>query len=154
MSDVEIRTSSIEGFGLFAARPFSAEQRIRQINVVSEVKPASPYGRNSANEPITATILTARSFYSALRIGTLITAATPMPTSSANGTARSWLRAEKFRWPGNYMRLQHHSRDLVPLPLRRCALQRYYGRRLLPALPRHSTRIPAIARGLARACAS
>lgn len=42
MSDVEIRTSSIEGLGLFATRPFFAGQRIRQINVVREITPASP----------------------------------------------------------------------------------------------------------------
>ena len=42
MTEVEVRTSSIEGLGLFAARPFSAGQRIRQINVVREVTPASP----------------------------------------------------------------------------------------------------------------
>ncbi len=42
MDNVEIRTSSIEGFGVFAVRPFSAGQRIRQINVVREVTPNSP----------------------------------------------------------------------------------------------------------------
>ena len=42
MSDVETRTSSIEGLGLFAARPFSAGQRIRRINVLREVTPTSP----------------------------------------------------------------------------------------------------------------
>jgi len=42
MGDVEIKTSSIEGLGLFAARPFYAGQRIRQINVAREVTPASP----------------------------------------------------------------------------------------------------------------
>lgn len=42
MSDAENRTSLIEGLGLFAARPFYAGQRIRQINVVREVTPASP----------------------------------------------------------------------------------------------------------------
>jgi uncharacterized protein len=42
MSDVETRTSPIEGLGLFATRPFSAGQRIRQINVVREVTPTSP----------------------------------------------------------------------------------------------------------------
>jgi len=39
MSGVETRTSSIEGLGLFATRPFSARQRIRQINVVREITP-------------------------------------------------------------------------------------------------------------------
>ena len=42
MSEVEIKTSSIEGLGLFAAQPFFAGQRIRQINVVREITPASP----------------------------------------------------------------------------------------------------------------
>ncbi|MGE5111842.1 MAG: SET domain-containing protein [Acidobacteriaceae bacterium] len=42
MTDVEIRRSSIEGFGLFATRGFRAGERIRQINVVREVTPASP----------------------------------------------------------------------------------------------------------------
>jgi len=42
MNDVEIRTSRIEGLGLFAARPFCTGQRIRQINVVREVTAASP----------------------------------------------------------------------------------------------------------------
>jgi len=42
MSDVEIRRSAIEGLGLFAARPFCAGQRIRQINVVREITPTSP----------------------------------------------------------------------------------------------------------------
>lgn len=39
---VEVRTSSIEGLGLFAGRPFYAGQHIRQINVVREVTPTSP----------------------------------------------------------------------------------------------------------------
>lgn len=39
---VEVRTSSIEGLGLFAARPFSSGQRIRRINVLREVTPTSP----------------------------------------------------------------------------------------------------------------
>ena len=42
MSDVEVRASPIAGLGLFAARPFPAGQRIRQINVLREVTPASP----------------------------------------------------------------------------------------------------------------
>jgi len=42
VSDVEIRTSPIEGLGLFAARSFHAGQRIRQINVVREITPTSP----------------------------------------------------------------------------------------------------------------
>jgi SET domain-containing protein len=39
---VEVRASAIEGLGLFAARPFRAGQRIREINVVREVTPQSP----------------------------------------------------------------------------------------------------------------
>jgi len=42
MSDVDVRPSSIEGLGLFAARPFCAGVRIRQINVVREITPTSP----------------------------------------------------------------------------------------------------------------
>jgi SET domain-containing protein len=42
MCDVENRPSAIEGLGLFATRSFSAGQRIRRINVVREVTPASP----------------------------------------------------------------------------------------------------------------
>jgi hypothetical protein len=42
VNDVEISTSRIAGLGLFAARPFCTGQRIRQINVVREVTPASP----------------------------------------------------------------------------------------------------------------
>jgi len=42
MTEVEIRTSSIAGLGLFAARAFCTGQRIRQINVVREVTPTSP----------------------------------------------------------------------------------------------------------------
>ena len=46
MSDAEVRRSSIEGLGLFAARSFFAGQRIRQINVVREVTASSPCGKN------------------------------------------------------------------------------------------------------------
>jgi len=42
VSDVEIRQSSIEGLGIFAARPFHPDHRIRQINVRREVTPTSP----------------------------------------------------------------------------------------------------------------
>ena len=42
MRDVEIRASSIEGLGLFAARSFYTGERIRQINVVRQVTPTSP----------------------------------------------------------------------------------------------------------------
>ncbi len=41
-NDVEIRTSPIEGLGIFAVRPFRNGQRIRQINVVREVTSDSP----------------------------------------------------------------------------------------------------------------
>jgi hypothetical protein len=41
VSDVQVRTSSIGGLGLFAVRPFCAGQRIRQINVVREVTATS-----------------------------------------------------------------------------------------------------------------
>lgn len=39
---VEVRASAIEGLGVFAARSFRAGQRIREINVVREITPASP----------------------------------------------------------------------------------------------------------------
>lgn len=39
---VEVKTSAIEGLGLFAAHAFKAGQRIRQINVGREVTAASP----------------------------------------------------------------------------------------------------------------
>jgi SET domain-containing protein len=42
MSDVEIKASSIEGLGQFAARFFRAGERIREINVVREITPSSP----------------------------------------------------------------------------------------------------------------
>jgi uncharacterized protein len=42
MTDVEVRPSSIEGLGLFAACPFRTGQRIRQIKVVREVTPNAP----------------------------------------------------------------------------------------------------------------
>ncbi len=42
MSDVEIKSSAIEGLGLFAARCFRRGERIRQINVVREITPTSP----------------------------------------------------------------------------------------------------------------
>jgi len=42
VGDVEVRTSSIEGLGLFAARSFFTGQRIHQINVVREVTASSP----------------------------------------------------------------------------------------------------------------
>ncbi len=42
MSDVEVRASSIEGLGVFAARSFRAGERIRPINVVREITPTAP----------------------------------------------------------------------------------------------------------------
>jgi SET domain-containing protein len=42
MPDVEVRPSSIEGLGLFAARAFRAGERIRRVNVVREVTPDAP----------------------------------------------------------------------------------------------------------------
>jgi len=42
VSDVEVKTSSVEGLGLFALRHFLAGQRIRLINVVREITPSSP----------------------------------------------------------------------------------------------------------------
>ena len=41
MSDVGVKTSSIEGLGLIAAQPSFSVQRIRRINVVREITPAS-----------------------------------------------------------------------------------------------------------------
>lgn len=37
MSDVTVHGSPIEGLGVFAARPFRAGERIRQLNVVREI---------------------------------------------------------------------------------------------------------------------
>lgn len=42
MSDVEVKPSRIEGLGIFATRAFRAGERIRQVNVVREITPASP----------------------------------------------------------------------------------------------------------------
>ena len=42
MNDVEVKASSIEGLGLYAARCFREGERIREINVVREVTPSSP----------------------------------------------------------------------------------------------------------------
>jgi hypothetical protein len=70
MSDVEVKTSSIEGLGLFAAQPFCTGQRIRQINVVREVTPASPLREELGERADHCGYPTARSFYSAPQIGT------------------------------------------------------------------------------------
>jgi len=40
--DVEVRSSPIEGLGLFAARPFAPGDRIRRVTVVREVTPEAP----------------------------------------------------------------------------------------------------------------
>ena len=42
MSKVEVRTSGIQGFGVFAASSFRAGDRIRRINVVREVTADAP----------------------------------------------------------------------------------------------------------------
>lgn len=42
MADVEVRESSIEGLGVFAARTFSAGDRIRSVNIVREVTDDAP----------------------------------------------------------------------------------------------------------------
>jgi SET domain-containing protein len=42
MIDVEVKTSRIQGLGVFAARSFHAGERIRRVNVVREVTPDSP----------------------------------------------------------------------------------------------------------------
>jgi len=41
-ADVEVRPSSIEGLGVFAARAFRAGERIRRLNVVREVTAEAP----------------------------------------------------------------------------------------------------------------
>jgi hypothetical protein len=40
--DVEVKSSTIDGLGLFAIRPFSSGQRIRRINVVREITAEDP----------------------------------------------------------------------------------------------------------------
>jgi len=51
MTDVDVRPSSIEGLGMFAARSFRERERIRQINVVREITRDSPV-REDAGERI------------------------------------------------------------------------------------------------------
>ena len=41
-SHVEVRRSPIEGFGLFACRPFNAGELIRRVNVVREITAGAP----------------------------------------------------------------------------------------------------------------
>ncbi len=49
MTDVDVRPSSIEGLGMFAARSFRERERIRQVNVVREITRDSPV-REDAGE--------------------------------------------------------------------------------------------------------
>jgi SET domain-containing protein len=42
LSDVDVKSSGIEGLGVFAARPFRTGERIRRVNVVREITPESP----------------------------------------------------------------------------------------------------------------
>ena len=42
MSNVEVRSSGIEGFGVFAASSFRAGERIRRVNVVREITADAP----------------------------------------------------------------------------------------------------------------
>jgi len=42
MPDITIAPSRIEGFGIFAARPFARREQIRQINMVREITPENP----------------------------------------------------------------------------------------------------------------
>jgi SET domain-containing protein len=51
VTDVEVKPSPIQGLGVFAARSFRAGQRIRRVNIVREVKAASPI-REDAGERI------------------------------------------------------------------------------------------------------
>jgi SET domain-containing protein len=51
VTDVEVKMSSIQGLGVFAARPFRAGERIRRVNIVREVTPDSPL-REDAGERI------------------------------------------------------------------------------------------------------
>jgi SET domain-containing protein len=51
VADVEVGCSSIAGLGVFAARPFSAGQRVRRVNVVREITAEEPL-REDAGERI------------------------------------------------------------------------------------------------------
>lgn len=42
MADIEVGPSRIEGFGLFASRPFQPGERIATVHVVREVTPEAP----------------------------------------------------------------------------------------------------------------
>ncbi len=37
MNDIEVKTSSIQGLGIFAVRPFQAGERISRVNVIREI---------------------------------------------------------------------------------------------------------------------
>jgi SET domain-containing protein len=51
VADVEVRTSPIEGLGVFAVNPCGAGQRIRRVNVVREITAEEPL-REDAGERI------------------------------------------------------------------------------------------------------
>jgi SET domain-containing protein len=42
MNDIEVRSSSIEGLGIFAGRPFRPGERIARVNVVRRITPDTP----------------------------------------------------------------------------------------------------------------
>jgi SET domain-containing protein len=42
MSEIKVKESSVEGLGIFAARPFGAGERIAQIKLVREITPEAP----------------------------------------------------------------------------------------------------------------
>lgn len=42
MANVDVKSSRIEGFGVFATRPFHTGERIRRVNVIREVTADSP----------------------------------------------------------------------------------------------------------------
>jgi SET domain-containing protein len=42
MLEVEVKLSKIEGLGVFATRSFKKDDRIRRVNIVREVTPATP----------------------------------------------------------------------------------------------------------------
>lgn len=42
MSDIDVKASSIEGLGIFAARPFQAGERITGVHVAREITPEAP----------------------------------------------------------------------------------------------------------------
>jgi SET domain-containing protein len=42
MNDIKVRSSSIEGLGIFATRPFRSGERIARVNVVRQITPDAP----------------------------------------------------------------------------------------------------------------